>query len=75
VWQWVNEWYDKNYYHISPAQDPEGPSSGEYRLLRGGSYEDTARSVRVSSRTLGSSRTADKFDHNGFRCAREVVSP
>jgi formylglycine-generating enzyme required for sulfatase activity len=73
VWQWVNDWDDQ--YQNSPAQDPEGPSSGQYRLLRGGSYRDTARSVRVSYRTLGRPSPATEFDSNGFRCAGEVVSP
>jgi formylglycine-generating enzyme required for sulfatase activity len=72
VWQWVNDWDDQ--YQNSPAQDPEGPSSGQYRLLRGGSWSDTARRVRVSYRTLGGP-PATEFDSNGFRCAGEVVSP
>jgi formylglycine-generating enzyme required for sulfatase activity len=28
VWEWVNDWYDENYYQSSPAQDPQGPGSG-----------------------------------------------
>jgi formylglycine-generating enzyme required for sulfatase activity len=38
VLEWCQDWYDKNYYKQSPRENPEGPSSGKYRLLRGGSW-------------------------------------
>ena len=50
VWEWVNDWYDKNYYQSSPSQDPAGPASGEYRVLRGGSFSDNRSGIRVSNR-------------------------
>ncbi len=37
VWEWCNDWYDSNYYSNSPQNNPKGPSSGSYRVLRGGS--------------------------------------
>jgi formylglycine-generating enzyme required for sulfatase activity len=36
VWEWVADWYDKNYYERSPSTDPTGPTSGVERALRGG---------------------------------------
>ena len=50
VLEWVNDWYDANYYQNSPSQDPSGPSSGQYRVLRGGSWLYDPRVVRVSNR-------------------------
>jgi len=38
VSEWVNDWYDENYYRNSPSNNPQGPSSGTYRVLRGGSW-------------------------------------
>jgi eukaryotic-like serine/threonine-protein kinase len=38
VWEWVNDWYDENYYESSPSENPQGPSSGDDRGLRGGSW-------------------------------------
>jgi len=38
VWEWVNDWYSKNYYQSSPSLNPLGPDSGQYRILRGGSW-------------------------------------
>jgi formylglycine-generating enzyme required for sulfatase activity len=38
VWEWCQDWYNKNYYDRSPKKNPKGPSSGTYRVLRGGSW-------------------------------------
>jgi formylglycine-generating enzyme required for sulfatase activity len=37
VWEWCYDWYDIRYYQKSVKKDPSGPTSGEYRVLRGGS--------------------------------------
>ncbi len=37
VWEWVADWYDSGYYGNAPSENPQGPSSGGYRVLRGGS--------------------------------------
>lgn len=36
AWEWVNDWYDPNYYAESPGENPTGPSSGDSRVVRGG---------------------------------------
>ena len=38
VWEWCRDWYSSSYYSVSPSTDPQGPSSGSYRVLRGGSW-------------------------------------
>lgn len=38
VWEWCLDWYDENYYFNSPGFDPQGPTSGKYRVLRGGAW-------------------------------------
>ena len=38
VWEWVGDWYDEGYYGQSPERNPSGPESGQYRVLRGGSF-------------------------------------
>lgn len=37
-WQWCEDWYGEGYYASSPAVDPTGPTSGEKKVLRGGSW-------------------------------------
>jgi formylglycine-generating enzyme len=50
VWEWVADWYDEKYYAQSAPSDPPGPASGQYRILRGGSWGDSPWLVRASYR-------------------------
>lgn len=37
VWEWCWDWYDANYYKVSPTNNPTGPASGVCKIRRGGS--------------------------------------
>lgn len=71
VREWVADWFSPNYYNTSPYDNPQGPSRGIKKSLRGGSYVDNARQVLVFVR----------FRHNpnspganrGFRCAESAA--
>lgn len=69
VWEWCHDWYDKDFYAASPdAQNPSGPDSGETRCLRGGSWNNSGKHLRIANR---SSRYPDFRDGSvGFRVAR-----
>jgi formylglycine-generating enzyme required for sulfatase activity len=73
VWEWVNDWYDAGYYQDSPSQDPPGPSSGQARVLRGGSWMTSAREVSVSGRLYFPAGRDDNIF--GVRCVGEANSP
>lgn len=70
VWEWVNDWYQSDYYSVSPTNDPPGPASGTYRVLRGGSWTSLPPLYL---------RVADRFNFDpalqggslGFRCVRD----
>ena len=66
VWEWCSDWYDENYYSNSPVNNPQGPSTGEQRVLRGGSGLFNSFTLRVAYRDvdLPSLTTGDC----GFRC-------
>lgn len=72
VWEWVADWADANYYGHSPSQDPPGPSSGEYRVVRGGSWFSVylPESLRASYRGRFLPGLGD--EGGGFRCTGEV---
>ncbi|MDR3056167.1 MAG: formylglycine-generating enzyme family protein [Zoogloeaceae bacterium] len=70
VWEWVNDGYDSSYYRRSPSSDPVGSSSGVIRVLRGGSWGNSARGLRLASR--GNGTPDDRLELIGFRLARSV---
>ncbi len=69
VWEWVADWYDKDYYGRSPGTDPPGPSSGTHPVVRGGSWNDNPAVLRVSFRAFDISTRG--YSGVGFRCARD----
>lgn len=50
VWEWCADFYDALYYAQAPVRNPTGPTKGEERVLRGGSWCDCAEAVTVSFR-------------------------
>ncbi len=68
VWEWVQDWYDESYYTNSPACNPAGPFNGNYRVLRGGSWQyDELRLTRSAHRDYNDSD--NPYYNIGFRCA------
>jgi formylglycine-generating enzyme required for sulfatase activity len=68
VWEWVADWYADDYYGRSPPHNPAGPSSGEYRVLRGGSWDDVTYSLRCAYRYGFYPDSVWRLA--GFRCAK-----
>ena len=67
VLEWVADWYDESFYQITPNSNPIGPSLGQYRVLRGGSWSRYASLARSANRYSEMPETI-KSDI-GFRCA------
>ncbi|HUW19996.1 MAG TPA: SUMF1/EgtB/PvdO family nonheme iron enzyme [Sedimentisphaerales bacterium] len=65
VWEWCNDWYDGNYYDVSPYDNPEGPASGTYRVIRGGYWNVTAPICAVTYRDYDS--PSYRYYSSGFR--------
>jgi formylglycine-generating enzyme required for sulfatase activity len=70
VWERVADWYGDTSYASSPARNPTGPSSGDYRMIRGGSWSRAARHVRATVRLRYPQ--GNQSSGLGFRC---VASP
>jgi len=65
VWEWCQDW--RVDYPGGSVTDPKGPSSGNYRVIRGGSWSHAARYCRSADRSSG---TPDyRILHRGFRVA------
>lgn len=50
VWEWVGDYYDSQYYWSSPSVNPQGPTMGTGRVIRGGSWYSTDRYGRDTYR-------------------------
>lgn len=70
VWEWTADWYDETYYKNSPERKPKGPSNGQYRVLRGGSWDIEPDGVRSASRD--GDTPSDRLVLIGFRCAQDI---
>lgn len=66
VWEWCSDWYGT--YPSESQTNPTGPSSGSYRVVRGGSWGNSPKSCRVASR--GSNAPGNRNSVTGFRLAR-----
>lgn len=70
VWEWIADWFDAWYYEISPARNPKGPSSGQRKVLRGGSWHHDQIFLRSALRN--SNQPDNHADNLGFRCAKST---
>jgi formylglycine-generating enzyme len=70
VHEWCHDYYKGFSYKQSPAQDPTGPVTGSFRVLRGGSWNINTRGARSAFRSWFG---ADVRNNNlGFRVVREL---
>ena len=70
VAEWVNDWFGFDYYAYMPERNPQGPSTGRYKSLRGGSWKSNRIMLRTATRS-GSPPT-QRSATVGFRCAKSV---
>jgi len=68
VYEWCQDWYSSTYYASSPLTDPTGPTTGTYRLLRGGGWYSGSYYCRASRR--GSYAPDNIYYYVGFRVVR-----
>ena len=67
--EWCQDWYNMNYYQISPKNNPKGPSTGLRRIARGGHYKRIEEQVRTSY------RDGDLPDDQKVRISFRLVLP
>ncbi|QPM84963.1 MULTISPECIES: formylglycine-generating enzyme family protein [Vibrio harveyi group] len=68
--EWVNDWYAKDYYLVSPERNPQGPESGTEKVLR-----DAGGTTMVFSRMHDKPEKEAYFPSVSFRCALQQTSP
>jgi formylglycine-generating enzyme len=70
VWDWCADWYGSDYYSSSPENNPRGPGSGNWRVMRGGSWCYYEGHLRCADRHYNS--PALTFLTVGFRCCASL---
>ncbi|MGH7164527.1 MAG: formylglycine-generating enzyme family protein [Nitrospiraceae bacterium] len=68
--EWVADWYDEKYYATSPKSNSQGPTRGQQKVFRGGSFEDPTIALKSASRE--SYFPVDKGPYVGIRCAQDA---
>jgi formylglycine-generating enzyme required for sulfatase activity len=71
VAEWVQDWYNPNYYKDAPLSDPQGPLRGAIKAMRGGSWLKPAISLRTSDRDWGTMDS--RPSGTGIRCAKDAM--
>jgi serine/threonine-protein kinase len=67
VWEWVNDWYGETYYKdTSSSNNPVGPETGQYRGMRGGSWDYYGNFILSAYR--GRNLSSYSSNRDGFRC-------
>ncbi|MDR6886023.1 MULTISPECIES: formylglycine-generating enzyme family protein [Variovorax] len=69
AWEWVADWHGDKYYAQSPVDDPQGPTEGEVRVRRGGSWHTWAFYARAAYRNWNAPDT--RYTLVGIRLVRE----
>lgn len=70
VWEWVQDWYEGDYYERSPERNPQGPEQGQFKVLRGGSWSELPKYLLTYGRFKLPPNTRNSY--TGFRCAKSV---
>lgn len=68
VWEWVWDIFSSSYYGVSPSDNPLGPETGPYRVMRGGAFYNAPEYARVFTRQ--NSYVVFRQNSVGFRIAR-----
>lgn len=70
VYEWCHDWYADNSYSTSSHLDPRGPDTGDYRVIRGGSFWALVRNVRSAHRNVLEPTGRTPFV--GFRVTQKI---
>jgi len=73
VKEWVNDWYEEDYYQKSPIENPTGPTSGTKKVMRGAPFYETPwQSAHSVKRRYSEPLRKEYYSTSSFRCAIQI---
>jgi sulfatase modifying factor 1 len=72
VHEWCSDWFDADYYRVSPERNPQGPAEGKRKASRGGSWRHQTKVARCAARS--SIPPEFQYADYGFRVARSITT-
>ncbi|MDH5761694.1 MAG: formylglycine-generating enzyme family protein [Nitrospinota bacterium] len=70
VWEWVQDWYQPDYYSKTLQRNPKGSKTGTAKVIRGGSWGNTQEQIVHAYRDSREPNT--RYINGGFRCAKDA---
>lgn len=68
VFEWCADWFADNYYNSSPYDNPQGPTVGTEKVIRGGHFGSASTFIRTTSRYVNGINPELSSSDIGFRC-------
>ena len=72
VAEWCHDWYQHDYYKVSPIDNPKGPETGNTKVSRGGHWYSWHKGLRVYNRGDNPPDVRWFQDVQGFRCVSDI---
>ena len=73
VAEWCADWFDRDYYSRNENHNPQGPPTGQYKVIRGGAWSDSAKVLKLHYRNWV--RPTQRTPNIGFRCVVTAEKP
>ncbi|MBT3839580.1 MAG: formylglycine-generating enzyme family protein [Candidatus Marinimicrobia bacterium] len=70
--EWCQDFYSRNYYSVSPEDNPQGPETGNTKVTRGGHWYSWHTGLRVYQRGSNPPDVKRWQDVLGFRCVKDL---
>ncbi len=70
--EWVQDWFESGAYAFSARNNPTGPTSGTYKVLKGAGFDDPATFTRAAHRLKHVPNSPG--NNRGFRCVVSSIS-
>ena len=72
VAEWCHDWYQHDYYKVSPMDNPKGPETGNTKVSRGAHWYSWHKGLRVFNRGDNPPDVRLFQDVQGFRCVSDI---